>query len=512
MITITNKIHWLREQAELHPDDSGYILAGRNISYRKFYLKCKSAAEYFLSYNIKENDHIGILSGHNYNFFTAVNALWFIGAIPVPLNTRNTPDELQFQVNKANIKFLLIDESYEGLSSSIKNSTKIPFPYFTEHESLNLTNIFSNPLSTSALPPEGLIKSEGQESKFLIERPALILFTSGSSGKPKAVLHTFGSLLESVKTTDSLSALTSSDVWLASLPFYHIGGFMILLRSLVIGSKAAFPNSLKYEEIKTSIEQFNPTHISLVPTTLQRLINDNIRPNNNLKIVYLGGGPSDSKLCLDAVRKGWNIVKVFGSTETCSMSTALLPHELKNKIESAGRAIGSNQIKIVDEEGKQLGPIQIGEIAVFSKTLFKEYFNEPLITNRTLKDGWYYTGDYGWIDEHGFLYIEFRREDLIITGGENVAAAEVETAIKSNPLIEDAYVFGIEDKTWGQTVAAVIKTKIKDSITKDELRIYLKERIAGYKIPKEFYFVESIPKNEMGKVIRNDIIKLIKLS
>jgi acyl-CoA synthetase (AMP-forming)/AMP-acid ligase II len=194
------------------------------------------------------------------------------------------------------------------------------------------------------------------------------------------------------------------------------------------------------------------------------------------------------------------------------MSTALLPHELKNKIESAGRAIGSNQIKIVDEEGKQLGPIQIGEIAVFSKTLFKEYFNEPLITNRTLKDGWYYTGDYGWIDEHGFLYIEFRREDLIITGGENVAAAEVETAIKSNPLIEDAYVFGIEDKTWGQTVAAVIKTKIKDSITKDELRIYLKERIAGYKIPKEFYFVESIPKNEMGKVIRNDIIKLIKLS
>jgi O-succinylbenzoic acid--CoA ligase len=496
MIKVTNKIHWLWEQAELRPNETGYILSGRNISYHQFFLECKSAAIYLLSNNIKEKDHIGILSEHKYEFFLAVNALWFVGAVPVPLNTRNTTDELQYQINKADIKFLLLDKVYEELTFVINNTTNIPFFRCADNKYIS---------------PSG-ISSFQSESKFNIDNPALILFTSGSSGKPKAVLHTFNSLFESVIATDSFSELAPSDIWLASLPFYHIGGFMILVRSLLIGSKVAFPDSLKYEEIKTSIEQFNPTHISLVPTTLLRLLADNVSPNSLLKIAYLGGGPSESKLCIEAFGKGWNIVKVFGSTETCSMTTALHPDELNNKAESAGKPIGNNQIKIVDESGRQLRAKQSGEIAVFSRALFKEYYREPSLTNNKLKEGWYYTGDFGWIDEEGFLYPESRREDLIVTGGENVSSAEIEAAIKSNPLIEDVYVFGIEDSHWGQTVAAVIKTQLNCSISKDELKNYLKDKIAGYKIPKEFYFVDSIPKNEMGKVVRNKIMTLLGLN
>ena len=496
MITVTNKTDWLREQAELRPNETGYILSGRNISYHQFFLECKSASEYFLSLGIKKKDHVGILSEHKYEFFLAVNALWFIGAVPVPLNIRYTPDELQYQINKADIKFLLFDKVYDKLTSVINNTTNIPFFRCADNKYIS---------------PSG-ISSFQSESKFNIDNPALILFTSGSSGKPKAVLHTFNSLFKSVIATDSFSELAPSDIWLASLPFYHIGGFMILVRSLLIGSKVAFPDSLKYEEIKTSIEQFNPTHISFVPIILNRLLAGNIPPNKNLKLVYLGGGPSESKLCIEAFDKGWNIVKVFGSTETCSMITALHPNELKNKAESAGRPIGSNQIKIVDESGKQLEGKQIGEIAVFSRALFKEYYKEPDLTNNKIKEDWYYTGDFGWIDEQSFLYPESRREDLIVTGGENVSSAEIEAAIKSNPFIEDVFVFGIENSHWGQTVAAVIKTQLNCSISKDELNSYLKEKIAGYKIPKEFYFVDTIPKNEMGKVIRNEIMILIGLN
>ena len=496
MITVTNKTDWLREQAEHYPDETAYINTSQNISYLQFFLECKSLSEYFLNRGIKKQDHVGILSEHRYEFFLAVNALWFLGAVPVPLNIRNTPDELQYQINQADIKFLLFDKVFDKLTLVINNTYKILFPDYKEIGSLISTNNY-----------RGI-----NESKFNIDSNALILFTSGSSGKPKAVLHTFNSLFESVLATDSFSELAPSDIWLASLPFYHIGGFMILVRSLLTGSKVTLPDSLKYEDIKTSIELFNPSHISLVPIILNRLIAGNIPPNKNLKIVYLGGGPSESILCIEAVNKGWNIVKVFGSTETCSMITALHPNELNNKIESAGRPIGSNQIKIVDESGKRLEVKQIGEIAVFSSALFKEYYKEPDLTNYKLIEGWYYTGDFGWIDEEGYLYSESRREDLIVTGGENVSSAEIEVAIKSNPSIEDVYVFGIEDKQWGQTVAAVVKTQLNCSISKVELKNYLKEIIAGYKIPKEFYFLDIIPKNEMGKVIRSDVMKFIKVS
>ena len=496
MISVTNKIHWLKEQAQLYPEGIGYILSERNISYFQFFLECKSAAEYLLNNNIKEKDHVGILSEHKYDFFTSVNALWMIGAVPIPLNSRSTSDELQYQVDQAHIKFLIIDETYEVLSSAVKNIHKIPFNNITVNESLISADIYS-------------LK---HESKFNSEGPALILFTSGSSGKPKAVLHTFKSLSESVISTDSFSELSPSDIWLASLPFYHIGGFMILVRSLLTGSKVAFPASLKYEELKNSIDQFNPTYISLVPTILNRLLTENVAPNLNLKLVYLGGGPSGSELSLEAAKKNWKIAKVYGSTETCSMSTALLPSYLNNNADSAGKPIGNNKIKIVDEKGNSLGINQIGEIAVLSKALFKEYYNEPFKTNEMLKEGWYYTGDFGWIEEQGFLYPVSRREDLIITGGENVASAEVETAIMSHPLIEDAYVFGIEDTSWGQTVVAVIKPISNSIILKDEIKQYLKDKIAGYKIPKEYYFVENIPKNDLGKVVRADILKLLTLS
>jgi O-succinylbenzoic acid--CoA ligase len=492
MIIVTNKIHWLKEQAQLHPDKTGYILPGKSISYNQFFLACKSSAEYLIKCNVKEKDNVGILAEHKYDFFVAVNALWFIGAVPVPLNTRNTTDELQYQIKQADIKFLLSDKVYEEQTSAISNTEQIPFSYLLRDKDIIQTEDFASQ----------------QESKFDIWKNALILFTSGSSGKPKAVLHTFNSLFESVIATDSFSGLSPSDIWLASLPFYHIGGFMILVRSLLAGSTVGFPASLKYEEISTCIQKINPTHISIVPTTLHRLLVANIPPNENLRLVYLGGGPSVSGLSIEAAGKGWKIVKVYGSTETCSMTTALLPAELINKSESAGKPIGANKIKIVDQSGKILGINQTGEIVILSKALFKEYYNDPSITNEKLKEGWYHTGDFGRIDEQGFLYPATRREDLIITGGENVSSAEVESAIRSNLIIEDVYVFGIEDNNWGQIVAAVIKTKSNESISKSELINYLKEKIAGYKIPKEFYFVDHIPKNDMGKVIRKEMILL----
>jgi O-succinylbenzoic acid--CoA ligase len=338
------------------------------------------------------------------------------------------------------------------------------------------------------------------------------MFTSGSSGKSKAVVHTFESLFESVKSTDSFADLSAEDIWLASLPLYHIGGFMILVRSLITGSSVVFPDSLEYKDILHAIHKFLPSHISIVPTTLLRLLNENVHPNANLKYVFLGGGPSEKQLILDAVNQGWPIVKVYGSTETCSMITALLPNEIKDKLESAGKVLDENKIKIMsmnknDPDGfTNIG--EVGEIIVSVKSLFKEYYNDQESTSQSIQNGWFYSGDFGWIDKDGYLFVESRREDLIITGGENVSANEVETAIKSHPSVKDAFVFALQDKTWGQIICAAI---VSNDFGADEIKDFLKTKTAAYKIPKRFFFMEKIPRNELGKVTRAVILKQLNL-
>ncbi len=483
MITISNKEHWLFEQASKHPNNKAIQTEQGFISYQKFFEECNLSANYLQTHGVKENDHIGILYSHSYKFFIIVNALWFIGAIPVPLNTRKTTNEIENEIHLADINILIIDDALKSQFSTLNFKNILDINVIKIHETRDHNFIIQN-------------------SKFIIHNSALIMFTSGSTGSSKAVVHTFQSLYESVLALDSFAQLSPNDIWLASLPFYHIGGFMILIRSLIAGSSIVFPASIKFGEINQTIKQSNPTFVSLVPTILDRLIKGNISPNKNLKYVFLGGGPLQNELIMEAVEKLWPIVKVYGSTETCSMITALHPDDIKSKPDSAGKLIGHNKIKIISKN-------DLGEIAVSSKSLFQEYYNDQITTNNKLQNGWYHTSDYGRIDDEGYIYIESRRDDLIISGGENISAYEVELIIRKYPLVKDVLVFGHQDKTWGQIICAAI---VSETISEDAIKDFLKEKIASYKIPKRFFTVDEIPRNEMGKANRIELLKQLKLS
>ena len=485
MITISNKEHWLIEQASKYPNNTAIQTEQGSILYQKFLEECNLTANYLLTNDVRENDHVGILYTHSYKFFVIVNALWFIGAIPVPLNTRKTINEIEDELHIADVKFLIIEDLL-----------KLQFSHLN----------FQNVLHMNIVMKHGLRNHDLRihNSKLVINNSSLIMFTSGSTGNSKAVVHTFLSLYESVLTLNSFAELSPNDIWLASLPFYHIGGFMILIRSLITACTVIFPTSPKFEDIGQTIKRSNPSHISLVPTTLRELLDHNVKPNKNLKFVFLGGGPSQTELIQAAVKKSWPIVKVYGSTETCSMVTALHPDDIKSKPDSAGNLIGQNKIKIINKNKNALG-----EITVSSKSLFKEYYNDQQTTNNKLQNDWYYTGDYGWIDDEGYLYIESRRDDLIISGGENISAYEIELIIRKHPLVKDVIVFGLQDKTWGQIVCTAI---VSETTSEDEIKDFLKEKIAAYKIPKRFFIVDKIPRNEMDKVNRTELLKLLKLS
>lgn len=355
---------------------------------------------------------------------------------------------------------------------------------------------------------ENKLENDNTIENFNFDNDAVILFTSGSSGEPKAVVHTFKSLYESVKAIDLFANLSQKDIWLASLPHYHIGGFMIFIRSLLAGSALAFPNSLNYEDFMNAYTKHEPTYISLVVTTLKKMLNDNISVNKKLKYIFLGGGPIATDLCVDAINKGFPIIKVYGSTETCSMITALHPLEFKLKPNSSGLPLDKSKIKIkIKNEYKK----RIGEVLVKSPTLFKEYLNDESLTKEKYYDSFYNTGDYGWIDNDGYLFIEARREDIIITGGENVSIKEIENAFSNINGIKEFHIFSLKDEKWGQSINAVVVKGIPD-ITDDEIKSVLKTKLASFKIPKRIFFLEVIPKTELGKVNKNELLKLLKLN
>jgi o-succinylbenzoate---CoA ligase len=491
MILAGNKKHWLEEISEKQSGHYSLLTLHTNLSYKEFWNEALNFAKTFLDAGIKENDNVGILCNHSKDFWISVNALWLLNAIPVPLNNRNTFEETVEQINHADINLLLIDPILANPSIWDNSCESIPSGQFS---------LQSFPCKTLLIEPNEIDKTNSfiEPAQFSLKNSAVILFTSGSSGKSKAVLHTFESLLESVKGTDSSFNLSNGDIWLASLPLYHIGGFMIPVRALLTGSAVAFPGSLKQNDVAEAITSFNPTHVSVVSTTMQRMIESGFKPNSKLKNIFLGGGPSSTELCLKAVNAGWPVIKVYGSTETCSMATALLHKDIIRKPESAGKPIADNQIVI-----------EQGEILIKSNSLFKNYYKDAGSTNIVLREKYYHTGDYGRIDDEGFLFVDSRREDIIITGGENVSVKEIEEAIKSIDNICDVFVFPFNDETWGQIICATVAGK---NVHENNLIESLRKKLPSYKIPKHFYFVDHIPRNEMGKVKRNELYKMINLS
>ncbi len=336
---------------------------------------------------------------------------------------------------------------------------------------------------------------------------AVILFTSGSAGKPKAVQLTCNNLLFSATNGNQILSQTENDVWLASLPFFHIGGFSIFIRAFLFSSCVIIPKSLQTEDIIYSIQNYKPTLASFVSTQLKRLIDLKIRPNKELKNVLLGGGFINDDLINAAIKLGWKVSKVYGSTETSSFVTALSFDEILNGNKSSGKPLINNSIKIIDERGNDLQPNASGEILIISHSVMKGYLNNLEETNKKLKDDFYHTSDIGYLDEDGYLHVQARRNDLIVTGGENVNPVEIENELTKHPLIKESSVFEIADNEWGQIVAAAIVAN-KD-IEIDEIKKFLRKSLAGYKIPQKFFFVDGLPKTSLGKVKKEELKKIL---
>jgi O-succinylbenzoic acid--CoA ligase len=454
-------------------DLTAIIKSDTLISYDELFDKAQQIASTLTVKGIEKNTYIPLQIEDSLSFIETTIALWLLGSIPVPLNTKLLDEEIFSIINDYDFKVLITDKN-------ISNSIMLKI---TKVISVDELILGSNKSKIHNLPS--------------LNDEAVVIFTSGSTNSPKGVVHTFASLLNNIENGNEILNQNENDRWLASLPFYHIGGFQIICRSLYYGCSIIIPESLQANHLADEIVNNNPTHLSLVSIQLERLIYQKIIPNGSLKVSLIGGGFVEDDLIIDADKLGWKPYRVYGSSETGSMITGISASEIKSKPQSVGKCFSNVEINISDDS----------EILIKSNSLFKKYLDDEIETSSRLIHGFNHTGDLGFVDDEGYLFIEARRNDLIVSGGENVNPIEVEKVLIELPFIKDACVFPKQNKTWGQIVAATIVI-IDSSIAEKNIKEILKQKLAGYKIPKEFYFANELPRTPLGKLEREKIKKM----
>jgi fatty-acyl-CoA synthase len=317
------------------------------------------------------------------------------------------------------------------------------------------------------------------------------------------------------------SAFDQSDDWagwqrdehvLLCMPLFHIAGVNVGLIGLFKGCKVTVLPEVDPAEILRLIEVEKVNVLFMVPAVILFIMQ---QPNigeadvSSVRQVIYGAAPIAEELLVQASAKfKCDFVQVYGLTETTGGGTNLKPADhdpARNKLRSCGKPNKGVEVRIVDENGKDVAQGEVGEIVMRGATIMKAYWNKPEATKDAIRDGWFYSGDAGFLDEEGYVFIHDRVKDMIVSGGENVYPAEVENALFAHPQIADVAVIGVPDEKWGEAVKACVVAAAGADLSEEDIIAFARERIAGYKLPKSVDFIEALPRNPSGKILRREL-------
>src|SRR5699024_1494921 len=469
--------HWLMKRATLTPNDLALeFIDGTSLSFKELHDRSKSYAKKLAQLGVKEQTRVAILSTNNVEMIIATHALTYLGAIAVMLNTRLTTKELMYQLTTSKSILLLTTESLRA-EKALDFSSINSFAEVANNEEADIS-----------------LKEE-----ISLQDPCTMMFTSGTTGHPKAVMHTYGNHWWSATSSALNLGLHQDDKWLLPLPLFHIGGFSMLQKSIIYGIPAFIMEKYDSSTLYNVLKEKQITIVSLVTLMLRHLVE--LLANNNLpkhvRCILLGGGSVPEDLLQVVKKKSIPLFQSYGMTETSSQIVTLSADDALEKLGSSGKPLFPAQVNILHEDARG-----VGEIVVKGPMVMIGYVDNTKAKLETFTDGWLKTGDLGYFDEEGFLYVVERRSDLIISGGENIYPSEVESALLQIPGVYDAGVFGKSDSTWGAVPVACI-VRESETLTEREIIASLKYHLATYKIPKQYYFVEELPRNASNKLMRH---------
>jgi O-succinylbenzoic acid--CoA ligase len=478
---------WLMARASATPNRPFLYMTDRDdpMTFAHMEQQVNRMMSQWMQVGIQRGDHVAMLM---LNFpLTVVQVLvaMRMGVTLVPLNTRLTVDELDFQLRQADCRWVLPYGTADVLSSLRDCGHHIV------------------PLDTIQA-----VKLAQVVPAFSLDDPLAIIHTSGTSGRPKGAVLTYNNIYQSAMASAYRIGVLPDDRWLCVLPLFHVGGLSIILRSLLYGTAVEMMPSLKFDvdEVNRILTEKPITLVSLVPTMLQRLLDARTQAwHPSLRLVLLGGAAPSPQLVQRCVDEGIPIATTYGLSEASSQVATSTPQSVIQKPASVGKPLMFTQVRVVDAHGHDAPIGDIGELLVKSPTVMQGYYKNAEATSKTLRDGWLHTGDMGYKDADGDLFIVQRRSDLIVTGGENVYPVEVENAIRQHPAVQEVVVVGIDDDEWGQQVAAAVQLADGQMVSADELVAFAREHLAGYKLPRQIQFVQDFPQTGSGKIQRKDV-------
>jgi len=432
---------WLAQRSQSCPERTALVAEGSAVTYAELEAEATWVARRLTAHGVRRGSIVAMTAHPRREQVVMIHALMKAGAVLLPLGPRLSPEERAAVV--ANEKPAVdLDDAGE------LTQNEADMPLLGEHD---------------------------------MDDVAARVMTSGSSGTPAPIDLTYGNFLWSAVGSAFNIGVEPGDRWLCCLPLSHISGLGIVMRSVIYGTAAVVHDGFDVDRVAASLERDDISVVSLVTTMLVRLLEAGADLSGP-RAILVGGGPVPEAPLEEALGRGATVVQTYGLTETCSQVTTLAPADARRKLGSAGRPLLTTHLRIQD-----------GEILV----------QGPTVAPACLEaDGWLHTGDLGRIDEEGFLYVEDRMDDLIVTGGENVVPAEVEKVLLRHPEVADAAVVGREDPEWQQAVTAIVVLQDGSEASPDELRRHCAESLAGFKVPKRVELAAALPRTPSGKLMR----------
>ncbi|HLU71383.1 MAG TPA: acyl-CoA synthetase [Nonomuraea sp.] len=491
----------LRRSAARYPAKTAVVYGELRQSYADLDRTVNRTANALAARGVRKGDRFAILSHNNHAFVVAYFALARLGAISVPINFMLGPEEVAYILEHSGATGMLVEEAL------------LPVARSAAGEAVAVRGVIG--AGHDGWESFGDWAAHGDDAEPGVEigddDPIQLMYTSGTESRPKGATLSSRSLISQYVTCVVDGEMSGDDVEVHALPLYHCAQLHCFLTpGVYLGATNIVLPGADPAGILAAIEAERATKLFCPPTVwigLLRHPDFDRRDLSSLRKGYYGASIMPVEVLKEIAARLPNVrlFNFYGQTEMAPVATILRPEEQLTRLGSAGRPALNVETRIVGEDGEPLPPGEVGEIVHRSPHAMLGYWNDPEKTAEAFRGGWFHSGDLGVMDEDGYLSVVDRKKDMIKTGGENVASREVEEAIYQHPAVAEAAVFGVPDEKWIEAVRAAVVLREGASLTAEELVAFLRERLAPFKTPKHVRFVESLPKNASGKVLKREL-------
>jgi acyl-CoA synthetase (AMP-forming)/AMP-acid ligase II len=492
----------LTSRAYLNPNKQALydVATGQRYTFTELNKRANQCCGAIQDLGVAKGDRLALLAYNGHEFVESFFGPAKAGIVIMPLNWRLTANELSFILKDGGAKALVFDADFAPVVEQIRNmgaqGSDIEHWICIGDNKPDFALDYDN-LLTEQSPEEPVEKAGDNDNLF-------IMYTSGTTGNPKGVVHTHSTVLWALLTLGNTADTRFSDKYLLLLPLFHVGALTPMIAAIYKGNSMVILRNFDPEKVWSLIEEEQINTTLAVPAMLGIMLQV---PNfqrfdwSSLRYIISGAAPLPVTTINAYMDLGIEVHQIYGMTETCGPACLIGPDDAVHKIGSTGKSFFHTRVRIVDASGNDLPAGEAGEILVRGPHNMKEYWNRPQATAETMVDGWLHTGDIAVMDEEGFVTIQDRIKDMIISGGENVYPAEIENVLLQHPAIADAAVIGQDSEKWGETPLAVIVKKDGD-LTEAEVLEHCSSKLARFKLPKGAVFIDEIPRNPSGKILK----------